>query len=232
MHWPPPGQLRVRRIISRSRAIATGKYPSRKLGRWVHWESKVERDGQRLVDAAPQVSSFSEQPVKIEFGHEGFLLAHIPDLFVRFDLGLPWLVEFKDDDDPELDFAQARANLLAAPLAVIGFTYLLVMRSELRREAHIANALWLRRHGRRPLDVVSWERARRMFSESRWMSVREFCAADARGRESVRAVAALILAGDIRVDMAEPIGPETPMSWCKGEQGGGAWLSALFGETK
>lgn len=232
LSWPAPGQLRMRRIISRSRAIATGKYPSQKLGRWVHWESKVERDGQRLVDVAPHVSSFCEQPVKIDFGHEDGPLSHIPDLLVRFFAGTPWLVEFKDDDDPELEFAHARASLLEGPLASLGFKYVLAIRSSLRRKAYVANALWLRRHGCRPLDLVSWERARRLFSHFGSMTLQEFCAAAGGGRESIRAAAALILKGDIRLDMAEPIGPESIMSWCADKKGGGAWLSAPFGETK
>ena len=229
LHWPLPGQLRVRRIISRSRAIATGKYPSLKLGRWIHWESKVERDGQRLVDVAPDVSYFGEQPVRIDFGCEDCILSHVPDLLVRFFSGMAWLVEFKDDNDPELEFSQARADLLARPLAALGFSYVLVVHSDLRRESYLSNALWLRRHGRRPHNLATWEKSRRLFSHSGSMTLREFCAAGADHRESVRSAAALIMAGNIRVDMAEPIGPETCMSWCGYRNGGGgSWLSALF----
>ena len=232
LHWPPPGQLRVRRIISRSRAIATGKYPSLKLGRWVHWESKVERDGQRLVDVAPNVSYFGEQPVKIDFGCEDCILSHVPDLLIRFFVGTPWLVEFKDDNDPELEFARARATLLGGPLAVLGFRYVLVVHSDLKREAYLSNALWLRRYGRRPHNIVTWERARRLFSHFGTMTLREFCSAEGDHHQAIRSAAALIRSGEISVDMAEPIGLESPLCWREDQNGGAAWLSVLFEGTK
>jgi len=36
---PKPGQMRSRNVVSRSNARSTGKYPSWKMGRMIHWEA-------------------------------------------------------------------------------------------------------------------------------------------------------------------------------------------------
>lgn len=51
--FPPEGTVRARRIVSRSRARPTGKYPSWKMGRMIQWESTNELNAYRLLDANP-----------------------------------------------------------------------------------------------------------------------------------------------------------------------------------
>src|SRR5579859_7695488 len=39
---PPDGKIRARKVVSRSRARGTGKFPSWKMGRMIQWESTYE----------------------------------------------------------------------------------------------------------------------------------------------------------------------------------------------
>lgn len=40
----PRSKLRAREPIGRSFGLVRGKFPSRKMGRMIHWESQLERD--------------------------------------------------------------------------------------------------------------------------------------------------------------------------------------------
>jgi hypothetical protein len=222
----------MRRIISRSRAIATGKYPSLKLSRWTHWESHVERDGHRLVDVAAHVRTFCEQPVAIRYGDGANVLEHVPDLLVRLDTPKPWLVEFKTDEDEELPFARARARLLHQPLAQRGFHYFLTVWSSLKLGAYLANARWLRRYGRHRIDLVQRERVRTLMRRFGALTLRQVGEAFDTPRQGWRAAAALVLEGDLRLEMSKPIDENTVLVWASTDSGAGTWLSAAFGETR
>ncbi len=56
----------MRRIVMRSRARATGKYPSWKAGRMVQWESINELNAFRILDAMPEVSTFTERVLTMD----------------------------------------------------------------------------------------------------------------------------------------------------------------------
>src|ERR1017187_8729138 len=77
-----PGQVRSRKVVSRSNARVTGKYPSWKMGRMIHWESNNELNAFRLLDCKFDIRSFSEQPCKIVYVMEGVERVHYPDILV------------------------------------------------------------------------------------------------------------------------------------------------------
>ena len=63
--FPEPGELRSRRVVSRSNSRSAGKFPSWKMKRMLHWESIHELNAFRLLDCDPDVTCFSEQPCQI-----------------------------------------------------------------------------------------------------------------------------------------------------------------------
>lgn len=231
--FPPPGQLRVRRIISRSRTIPTGKYPSVKLERWTHWESEVECNGQRLVDVCPAVSSFGEQPLTIHFEAGGQCHQHIPDLILSRADALPTLIEFKSDEDGRLEEARQRAALLAPCLCELGFNYRLVLGSTIKRDAYLKNATWLRKFAGKPLPLVHYERARRAFDYTGSMSLREFMLALGIPQVAIWTLSRLVLSGRIALSMKEEMSPEQLLRWnpSNAKEVGIEWLQAAFNET-
>lgn len=80
--FPKDGKVRSRKIVKRSNARNTGKYPSWKMRRMMHWESVHEGNAMRILDATPNVTSFTEQPCEIIYPFNGVLHSHYPDLMV------------------------------------------------------------------------------------------------------------------------------------------------------
>ncbi|MCB1552874.1 MAG: hypothetical protein KDJ14_03620 [Xanthomonadales bacterium] len=168
----------------------------------------------------------------MDYGDEAQCLEHIPDLLIRFDDGIPWLVEFKTDDDPHLPFAMARARLLRQPLLELGFRYLVVLWSTLKSGSYLANATWLRRYGNMPLNLVQRERAKNLFVKFGELCPPAFCTGFGTPGEGRRVLAALMKSGEVDTDMNRPIDEESVLRWCEFGTGDESWLSAAFGVTK
>ena len=58
--FPKDGKIRSRKVVKRSNARNTGKYPSWKMKRMMQWESVHEGNAMRILDATPHVTSFTE----------------------------------------------------------------------------------------------------------------------------------------------------------------------------
>ena len=82
IHHPVAGNHRVRKVVTRSRFKATGKFPSQKMGRMIQWESIHERNAFRLLEANPAVISYYEQPIAIQYLRGGMEHVEYPDLLV------------------------------------------------------------------------------------------------------------------------------------------------------
>ncbi len=73
--------MSVRKVSNRGGNIV-GKFPSLKTKRMVQFESTVERDYLYLLDYEADVIHFEDQPLTIEYRHEGKLLRYTPDFLV------------------------------------------------------------------------------------------------------------------------------------------------------
>ena len=98
--FPEKDHLRSRKVVSRSRSRPTGKYPSWKMRRMVHWESENELNAFRLLDCDPDVTSYHEQPCKVEFVQDGLARSHYPDILVKKN-GRKELWEVKNEAQAE-----------------------------------------------------------------------------------------------------------------------------------
>ena len=204
------------------------------LGRPTHWESEVERDGQKLVDACRAVRKYGEQPFTIHYRLTSGWYRHVPDLLVNGSLSQPWIVEFKRDDDPELEAAYHRAELLAPVLKQAGYEYLVVLGSTLRQHSYLKNTKWLLRYGRRPCSLVDLERARRLYGRSDSLCLSQLTQAFGNTCEAQRLTARLILDGHLHVDMRVPVDEQAMITWLQepNAEGDISWLRAAFGVTK
>jgi len=86
---------RVREPTKNFSGLFRGKFPSRKLGRMVHWESLLERDAILLFEFSPRVATFREQPYSISYFHTGRMRRYTPDFELTFRSGHTELVEVK-----------------------------------------------------------------------------------------------------------------------------------------
>jgi len=233
IEWPEAGELRVREIISRARSIPTWKVPSIKLDRWVHAESDVECDGVKLLDVSPSVTSFCEQPCRIRYIVDGTEYTHIPDTHAQGRLPKPLLVEFKKDDDRELQFALQRGAALAPHLYRLGYDYRVVLGSTLRRFGYLQNAKWIFKHARRPLPLGIFERARQVFRSDPAVTFRKLTGAFGELRNPCWPIARLVFDGQVGLDMRQPITDDTVFYWhSKRDTGESPWLLQLLPVTK
>lgn len=170
--FAPEGE-RSRRVVSRSNARPTGKFPSHRMKRMVHWESQHELNAYRLLDAIAGVIAFREQPCVIRYRMAGVEHRHYPDCLVVTRAGKA-LWEIKTKRDAQKSDIAARSGFLADALPAWGYTYSVILAEDLGRQPRLDNAQTIRRHGRTPLSFEQQEFARRLFSSIdrvRWSDV-------------------------------------------------------------
>lgn len=199
----PDSGLRAREVISRSRTRPTGKYPGVKAQRMMHWESVHELHAFRLLDCAPEVKSFSEQPCEVQYEVAGVRHRHYPDVLVRYrDRVELWEIKTpKDAQDPEV---AARTELLASKLPEWGYEYRLILADELARQPRLNNASVLLRFGRGAVSPVDRELVRRTLKEVPGITWRD-ASSGAVGPQGRGTLCSLTLEGALYVDMDSPI---------------------------
>lgn len=201
------GSLRSRTIISRSNARSTGKYPSWKMGRMMHWESRNELNAFRLLDCDPHVWRFNEQPCRIVYTLDGVRTVHYPDVLVIGVHGKE-IWEIKTRENAARQEVRHRTDFLIKTLPEYGYTYKLVIAEDMASDPRLPNSEILLRFGRRKVSTQEWEHIRQALKRRRSLSWHEVCRGDygCQGREMV---SALVLRGVLTTDMHVPIQSET-----------------------
>ena len=205
--FPEPGQLRSRKVVSRSRAHPTGKYPSWKMGRMVQWESENELNAFRLFDCDPDVTSFHEQPCEVMYILDGQARSHYPDILVEKD-GRRELWEVKPESEAEKPEVVTRTTLLIQGLPLWGYAYRVVLAKDLAMQPRQANACFLLGFGRRAVTDCEQEFIRRALTRRGSLLWSDACRGEygPRGREIL---CSLVLRGVLTIDLNLPISPTT-----------------------
>lgn len=206
--FPEDGKSRARRIISRSRARPTGLFPSRKLGRMVHWESPHERNAFVLLDFDPTVATYQEQPLVIRYFDGEDVRLHYPDVLVTFDSGNRELWEVKPAEEArQLEVAQ-RSALMSTDLPRFGYKYHVAYGEDLAAEPRLSNALTILRYGRKQSDPLTHERLVRVIREAGGVTW-EFVHSTECGEHARATLCLLILKGQVEFDFDSPLAPNT-----------------------
>lgn len=207
MEYPKDGKLRVRKVISRSKARPTGKYPSWKMGRMIHWESSHELNAFRLLDGNPAVVSFHEQPLAIHFVLNGEKHTHYPDTLVNLGATRE-LWEIKPTFEAAKPEFIARTRFLQGALPQKGFTYRMVIGEDLACEPRLSTVLALLKYGRQAISLVEREQVRRILTTTGGICWGSATAGDlgARGRYLLSRLA---LEGALKLDFETRLCPET-----------------------
>lgn len=208
--FPQHGCIRYRKVVTRSRARSTGKYPSLKMGRMMQWESVHEANAFRFLDCDPRVVSYFEQPCLVAYVINGELQKHVPDLLVCY-LDRKELWEIKSDADSQRSEILARTACLEEGLPKLGYDYRLVRASEIASEPMQTSRKTLLRFGRDTVSELDIEIARRALANSQYLVWRDACAGlyGPRGRNLL---ARLVLRGDLDFDWNQPLTSETTFS--------------------
>ena len=126
-----------------------GRWFSTSTGRFLEYESLLERDWMLLMDFDREVESICEQPLRLRYLKDGLPASHVPDLLV-WRRGRPELCDVKSEErlaDPDFQ-AQVHATGRACAEAGVGYRVL----SEPDRQL-LMNVRWLAGFREPPVDL-------------------------------------------------------------------------------
>jgi hypothetical protein len=178
-----------------------GRWFSTTAGRFLEYESLLERDWMLLMDFDREVEWMCEQPLRLRYASDGRPVSHVPDLLV-WRKGAPELCDIKSQErvDAPTFQAQVEATGLACAEAGIGYRVL----SEPDRQL-LANARWLTGFRERPPDPDG-DRARMLASLATGSRTVAELVSGAREPMLARPLLMnLLWAGDALVDVSAPI---------------------------
>jgi hypothetical protein len=201
INFPQDGKIRSRKVVKRSNARNSGKYPSWKMQRMMQWESVHEGNAMRILDANPSVISFNEQPCEIIYILNGEKRRHYPDfLVIEADQKEFWEVKTaKDANQPEV---AERTAFLTTALPYYGYSYHMVIAESLASQPQLSNIKRLNKLGRQALTVVQQETLRRLFKQQ---PVMDWSVFENQSPVTLRQISRLILEGKLNIDLHQPI---------------------------
>lgn len=124
-----------------------GRFPSLKMGRMVAFESLIEQDYLFLLDFEPDVVTFSEQPLQIEYVWEDKSLHYTPDFHVIRSTGEE-LVECKPQKLVNRDDNQRKFKVARELCQSQNWFFRVVTDEEIRAGHRLNNIKLLTRHAR------------------------------------------------------------------------------------
>jgi hypothetical protein len=203
-----PGQLRKRKVVTRSRARETGKFPSVKNNRGMQWESKNERNGFVLLEVDPRVRRYGEQPCEIEYlNDEGRIASHFPD--VASELGdSKQLIEIKEQADANRAMIQSRTDLLTEELPRFGYQYTLWIAEDLARQPRLKNSRKILYFGRRAMSELDRMHLQQAMRGGKPLTWGQACAG-AYGEYGREILCRAVLDGILQFNINEPFSSET-----------------------
>lgn len=204
---------RMRKVVRRSNYRMTGKSPSLKNGRMMHWESKYEQAAFNILEISPLVKSYSEQPAMIRYNDEdGVSHLHYPDILVELICGIRIFIEIKPEsasNDQELAY---RTNLLTSLLRPMGYHYLMVLPEQVDSLAFLDNAKHLLLYSKTPMPEMVWEKVRRIFLKLSSIQMSDLV--QLLGHSSARSwIYQLLISGDLCCDLSKPISGQSLINW-------------------
>jgi hypothetical protein len=201
INFPRHGQMRIRRIVTRSRMRPTGKYPSWKTNRMLEWESPHELNALRLLDCNCKVVSFQDQPCEIVYVRGGEQSRHYPDILVEFaSNNRKELWEVKVGAEASRPDVALRTTFLTEHLPRWGYQYRMILANELSIQPRLRNSCTLLDFGRSSISEDEREWARLAVNNGRPLTWAAACAGQygPKGRE---VLCRLVLEGALSIDL-------------------------------
>ncbi len=140
----------VRKVSNRG-GNAIGRFPSTKMKRMIAFESLLERDFIYLLDYDPAVEWFEEQPLSIEYLHEGKLLHYTPDFHLLED-SQHALVECKPERFVETEENRRKFGVAQEWCQRHGWEFRVVTEQQIRSGFRLQNVKLLAQYARQKVD--------------------------------------------------------------------------------
>ena len=140
----------VRKVSNRGGNVI-GCFPSIKMKRMVAFESLIERDYLYLLDYEPNIEWFEEQPLTVEYHHDGKALHYTPDFHV-VEMGRDVLIECKPFALTATDENKRKFRAAQAWCANHGWIFRVVTDQEVRVGFRLENVKLLTRYARHVVE--------------------------------------------------------------------------------
>lgn len=225
IHFAEPREM-SRKVVKRSNARATFKYPSWKMQTSLQCESENERNCMLYLDMSPNVISFRPQPCHINYVMDGQDHVHYPDIYVETNDGLHFIeVKTLSGLDQHI---RDRSDLLAKLLPNHGFQYHVVIAELIDNPVFLSNAWYIKRNGRIQMPMLAREQLRQLFQSMGGIPWRSLQSTPENPYLN-QYVCQLILEGLLVIDLTNPITADTLVTWANHPHaaGEGTWASLI-----
>lgn len=202
--------MSVRRITNGGKKII-GKFPSRKNGRAVWYESQLERDLIHLLEIDPDVVSYREQPFKIRYVLNGGIHLYTPDFLVE-RTKRKQVVEVKTEKDAEKEENKAVFARAALICQRDGYEFVLATDKTIREQPRLDNVKLLYKYSGTPVPNEHQIHAYAFFAKRKKSTIAEMVNFFASKGSGMQVVYALIYLGILWVDLSKPIGAKSIVS--------------------
>lgn len=136
----------VRKVVRPTGRGVRGRFPSRKMGRMISWESTLERDAVLHLEMSPAVVRYEEQPANIYYEDGGEMRHYIPDFEVHLSGGEILHIEVKPSRKlAQPDLARKYASI-KRHYSEIGMGFRILTEKEIRVEPFLSNLNRLFQH--------------------------------------------------------------------------------------
>ncbi len=197
----------IRRITNGGKKVI-GKFPSIKCGKMVWWESQLERDFLYLIEIDPDVLSYEEQPLKIEYFSDGKVRKYTPDfLVIRTDR--KQIVEVKDEKKAKKEEYVELFRKIGPICAQEGYEFIVATDREIRVQPRLKNVKFLFKYAKTPVMTAHQVLLYSIFGDREALPLREIGRGFVAKGFKASAVYALIFCGILSIDLSRPISPET-----------------------
>lgn len=200
--------MSVRKMVTKSRKRVVGYLSNAKNNALIPWESQLERDYLRLLEADPQVLGFRAQPEWLHYVARGERHSYVPDIEV-------WTADrvFIDEVKTDTDAADAENcemfGLFASIYAGRGYGCRVVVESEIRRQPRLGNVERLLRYRRhQPQPDLLW-RLEQAFRGGRVSTLARATVEAERYGDGWAGIAVVLLHGALSIDIDRPLAPDT-----------------------
>lgn len=129
----------ARRVVRPTGGIFRGRFPSRKSGRTVAFESLIERDALLLFEFSRGIVSYREQPFSIYYPLGGSSRKYTPDFELTLVSGAVLLIEVKPEEKALAADEQRRLRRIGEHFSELGLPFRVLMDTQIRRGALLRN---------------------------------------------------------------------------------------------
>jgi len=167
-------QTRAREPVGRSFGSVRGKFPSKKNGRMIHWESQLERDAIYLFEFSPGVANYQEQPFKTHYTLDGRTRRYTPDFLVTLLTNERIVIEVKPAERLHDPSEQRRFGRIAGHLQQSEHPFQILTEQQIRQPQLLENLQLLHRYrGKRltPLERRAYREKLSVLPEITFVSV-------------------------------------------------------------